>query len=85
MPVSLMTGKPIPGDPVCACTYEPPEPPIVKLIGEDGNVFNLIGLASKALKRAGQPEPAAELTKRAFASGSYDEVLNLIQEYCEVE
>ena len=28
--------------------------PKAKLIGADGNVFNLIGIASSSLKRAGQ-------------------------------
>lgn len=59
--------------------------PTVKLIGEDGNVFAIIGAVSKALKRAGQPEKAEEFRKRAFASESYGKVLTLMQEYVEVE
>jgi hypothetical protein len=58
--------------------------PKVKLIGADGNVFNLIGLASRSLKRAGQPDQAAEFTSKAFRAGSYGEVLVLIGEYCEI-
>ena len=58
--------------------------PTVKLVGQDGNVFNLIGLASRALKKAGQPGAAKEFTDKAFASGSYDAVLQLIMEYCDV-
>jgi hypothetical protein len=59
--------------------------PIVKLIGEDGNVFAIIGAVSKALKRAGEKERATEFTEKAFAAHSYDEVLQLAMEYCEVE
>ena len=59
--------------------------PTCKLIGEDGNVFNLIGLASRALKKAGLPEQAKELTSKCFGAGSYDEALNIIMEYVDVE
>ena len=58
--------------------------PTVKLVGHDGNVFNLIGLTSRALKRAGQAEAAKEFTAKAFQSNSYDAVLRLIMEYCDV-
>jgi len=58
--------------------------PEVQLTGEDGNVFNVIGRVSGALKRAGLPEKAKEFTTKAFSAGSYDEVLRLAMEYCEV-
>jgi len=61
------------------------EKPSCKLTGEDGNVFNIIGLVSKALKKAGQREKAKEFQKRATSSKSYDEVLNMTHEYVEVE
>lgn len=57
---------------------------IVKLVGEDGNVFNLIGKVSSGLKKAGQEDKAKEFTERAFKMHSYDEVLRLILEYVEV-
>ncbi len=56
----------------------------VKLVGEDGNVFSIIGKVSKALKRAGKKELASEFVDLAFASGSYDEVIQLVMEYVEV-
>jgi hypothetical protein len=59
--------------------------PIVQLIGEDANVFNIIGLVSRALKKAGQQDKAKEFTERAFAEHSYDEVLAMLDEYVEVE
>jgi hypothetical protein len=59
--------------------------PTAHLIGENGNVFNLIGIASKALKRAGQADKAKEMTERCFDCGSYDEALTIIQEYVNVE
>ncbi len=60
------------------------EKPAVKLIGEDGNVFLIIGRVTKALKRVGQKERAQEFATRAMSSGSYDEVLGLLDEYVEV-
>ena len=58
---------------------------VVKLIGENGNVFNVIGRTSRALKKAGLEDEAKEFKDRAFKAGSYDEVLRLVMEYCEVE
>ena len=61
------------------------EKPTVQLAGQDGNVFNLIGICSKALKRAGQREQAKEMTTKCFAAKSYDEALQIMMTYCEVE
>ena len=58
--------------------------PTCRLIGEDGNVFNLIGLTSRTLKEAGQRAEAKQFCERAFACHSYGEVLVLIQEYVDV-
>lgn len=59
--------------------------PTVELIGQDGNVFSIIGRVSKALKRAGQPEKAKEFSDKAMSSESYDAVLRLCMDYVEVE
>jgi hypothetical protein len=59
--------------------------PVAKVIGEDGNVFNLIGICMKALKRAGQPEKAKEMQEKIFAAGSYEEALNIMGEYCDLQ
>lgn len=59
--------------------------PRCKLIGEDGNVFNIIGRVSRSLKTAGLVEEVKEFQKKAFASKSYDEVLRLCFDYVEVE
>ncbi|MFW6024949.1 MAG: hypothetical protein ACOCRX_01270 [Candidatus Woesearchaeota archaeon] len=45
--------------------------PECKLIGEDGNIFNLVGKATKALKRANLKIEAEEMTDRVFKSDSY--------------
>jgi hypothetical protein len=61
------------------------EKPVVKLIGEDGNIFSIMGKCTKALKRVGQNEQAKELTEKIFSSSSYDEALQICMQYIEVE
>ena len=58
--------------------------PKCKLIGTDGNVFVLAGKVSKALRDAGQPDKAQEFEGKLFKCCSYDDALNLMQEYVEV-
>lgn len=59
--------------------------PKCKLIGEDGNIFNLMGIASRTLRRAGFDTEAKEMVDRITKSKSYDEALVIIMEYVEVE
>lgn len=58
--------------------------PDCALIGQDGNVFNLVGIASRTLREHGLKEQAKEMTDRVFASGSYGEVLCIIGEYVNI-
>ena len=55
--------------------------PKCPLIGQDGNIFNLMGIASKTLKRNGMYDEAKEMCSRITSSGSYYEALNVIGEY----
>ena len=59
--------------------------PSCKLVGENGNIFNLMGIASRTLKDAGLEEQAAQMRERIFKSESYDKALQIIMEYVEVE
>lgn len=59
--------------------------PTVKLVGENGNIFNLAGIAARELKRNNQEENAEKMKKEIFSCGSYDEALQTIMKYCEVE
>lgn len=59
--------------------------PKVALVGQDGNIFNLIGICSKALKRAGYPDKAKEMSAKAMASHSYGEALCVLLDYVEEE
>lgn len=56
----------------------------VELIGQDGNVFAIIGSVSKALKRAGYATAAAQFTEAAMGCESYDAVLALVMRTVEV-
>lgn len=58
--------------------------PVAKLSGQNGNIFNLLGIASRSLKSAGQYGKATEMCQRATSSKSYDEALSIIMEYVEV-
>jgi hypothetical protein len=60
--------------------------PKCRLIGEDGNIFNLMGIVSRTLKEAGEPEKADEMIKRITSDAkSYDEALAMLMEYVDVE
>ena len=58
--------------------------PKCALIGQDGNIFNLVGIASRTLKQNGMKEESKEMSNRVFSSHSYDEALNIIGEYVEI-
>ena len=58
--------------------------PKCALIGEDGNIFNLMGIASRTLKRNNMSQEAKEMCDRITSSKSYDEALCIIGEYVEI-
>ena len=62
-----------------------PDKPPCQLTGQNGNVYSLIAIASRALKRDGQRDKAEEMRKRITEKAqSYDEALTIIMEYVEV-
>ena len=62
-----------------------PKRPKMKLVGMDGNIFAILGKASRLLKRNGQAEQAEEMSNRVYHSGDYYKALNIISEYVETE
>ena len=59
--------------------------PKMQLIGQDGNIFAIMGRASRLLKNAGQRDKVKEMCDRVTASQSYSEALNIVSEYVETE
>lgn len=60
------------------------EKPDCALIGQDGNIFNLAGIASRTLREHGRGAEAEEMKKQVFASGSYEEALNMVGRYVNI-
>ena len=58
--------------------------PDCALIGQDGNIFNLMGIASHTLKQNGMADEAKEMCSRVTSSGSYCEALNIIGDYVNI-
>lgn len=58
--------------------------PKCALIGKNGNIFNLMSIASKTLENNNMREKAEEMRNKITSSKSYDEALCIIQEYVEI-
>ena len=59
--------------------------PDCPLIGQDGNIFNLMGIASRTLRKNGLSEQATQMCSRIQeTAGSYYEALNIIGEYVNI-
>ena len=58
--------------------------PDCPLIGEDGNIFRLMGIASETLRENGMQEQAEEMRGRIFQSQSYDSALSIIGDYVNI-
>ena len=58
--------------------------PDCPLIGEDGNIFHLVGIAAKTLRRNGMSTEATEMSEKVFNSGSYEEALGITGEYVNI-
>ena len=59
--------------------------PRVTFSGENGNVFNLIAVARRALREAGKHQEAAEILGAVTKAGSYEEALRILGEYVDFD
>lgn len=57
----------------------------MNLIGEDGNIFAILGRATRLLRESGQGEQAQEMIRRVYQSDSYEQALAIISEYVQTE
>ena len=54
------------------------------MIGRDGNIYDLMGIASRTLKQNGMREQAKEMCERITSSKNYYEALNILGEYVNI-
>ncbi len=56
----------------------------VNLIGQNGNIFNLVSIVSREMKKNNMHKEAEEMQNKVFNSESYDNALSIIMEYVDV-
>jgi len=61
------------------------EKPTVKLVGEDGNAFAVMGTCRRAAKKAGWSETDWKKVQDEMMSGDYDHLLRTAMKHFEVE
>ncbi|WP_302377684.1 hypothetical protein [uncultured Gemmiger sp.] len=59
--------------------------PKMQLIGQDGNIFAIMGRASRLLTDYGQADKAKEMRDRVMSCDSYQKALNIVSEYVKTE
>lgn len=59
--------------------------PRMKLLGQDGNIFSILGRAGRLLRQNGQSKQAEEMFRRVQDSGDYYKALGIISEYVQTE
>jgi hypothetical protein len=57
----------------------------VRLIGENGNAFNILGKVRAALRKAGYDSEFIEEFGRKATSGDYNHLLAVVSEYVNIE
>ena len=57
----------------------------VRLIGEDGNAFTIVGRVQKAMRSSGISEDEIDLFHREAFAGNYDQLLQTCLEWVDVE
>jgi hypothetical protein len=57
----------------------------LKLIGESGNAFMILGLFQRGAKRAGWTTEQIENARNEMTSGDYNNLLSNVMEFADVE
>lgn len=57
----------------------------VKLIGENSNAFNILGICLRAMRQAGLSQEECEAFQAEATSGNYDHLLATCMEWFNVE
>ena len=61
-----------------------PVKPDCPLIGQNGNIINLMGIAGRTLREYGMEDQAKEMFNRITQCQSYDSALNIIGDYVNI-
>ncbi len=61
------------------------EKPVVKLIGQDGNAFMILGLCQRAAKKAGWTQEQWSTVRDEMMAGDYNNLLCVAMDYFDVE
>ena len=64
---------------------EPITKPTVKLTGQDGNAYSIMGRIKQALRRAGADNEYIDKYLKEATSGDYDNLLVVSMKYADVE
>ena len=59
--------------------------PQMQILGSDGNIFAILGQASRLLKDAGMEKQSDKMFQRVKSCGDYYKALHIISEYVETE
>lgn len=57
----------------------------VRLVGEDSNAFNVLGLVTRAMRRAGIPKEERDAFMREATAGDFNHLLQTAMRWVEVE
>lgn len=57
----------------------------VKLVGEDGNAFAILGRVTKALRKGGVSREEADAFLHEAMSGDYDHLLGTVMDWVDVD
>lgn len=55
-----------------------------KLVGENGNIFNLLSIAMRELRKHKMDKRAEKMKERVTMSHSYEDALNIISKYVKI-
>ena len=61
------------------------ENPVLKIVGQDGNAFVILGKAKSVMHKAGWPEALQDEIMAEATSGDYDHLLGVMMKYFDVE
>ena len=58
---------------------------VVKLVGEDGNAFAILGRVQKALRRAGASDDELDTFRHDATAGDYNHLLGVVEQWVTTE